>query len=506
MSTGPSDRNAPNIVFIQADQLAARFLGCYGCEVESSPTLDRLAAEGTRLDRCYTTFPICLPNRATMLTGRTPGIHGLIGGQTRLLAEMPTYAHVLGQAGYRIGGFGKFHREGTSSPHPRTLDDLGFHEFTVVEDDKRGPYLDWIRQEHPDYYELALGRLGKCKGHLTPEQEAAREHAREQVFRPLLNRMQYVHMFPSPFPQEIHDTTFITDLGLRFMEGHLAAHADQPFFCQISYVDPHDPYDPPAPYDTMFSAEDMPEPLSMEWREQGPQCLDDFNGLNCKVIREQNPRIFRQARAYYHGSIRFMDDQIARVIQFLEDRGLTENTIVVFTTDHGDMMGDHGCLAKGTPHYDGCVRCPLIVWGGGVVPGSSDRLTCALDFFPTFCDAAGIDTAKLPPLEGKSFAGACRGQGPEDRWEEIAIWSNGSQSVVTDDGWRLTRYLESREGQMFNLREDPDEQQNLYNRPEWAGRRQELLERLVAASVRPYSIPRYRNVVHRPHEYLRDRD
>ena len=208
----------PNIVFIQADQLAARFLGCYGSAIASSPTLDRLADEGRRFDRCYTTWPICLPNRASMLTGRSPVVHGLLGGGTRLLADAPTYATVLAEAGYRVGGFGKFHREGTSSPHPRVLDDIGFHEFMVVEDDKRGPYLDWIRHEHPDYYEMALGRLGKCKGYLSEQEEAARERARAEVFRPLFQQMHYVHMFPSPFPAEVHDSTFITDRGLRFIE------------------------------------------------------------------------------------------------------------------------------------------------------------------------------------------------------------------------------------------------------------------------------------------------
>jgi len=157
--------------------LAARQLHAYGGAVNSSPTLDRLAAQGARFDHCYTTFPMCLPSRATMLTGRTPGIHGHLGGATRLLADDPTYATLLGRAGYRIGGFGKFHREGTGSPHPRVLDDLGFHESVIVEDDKRGPYLDWIRERHPTWYGLALGRLGKCKGHLTPEQEALRERA-----------------------------------------------------------------------------------------------------------------------------------------------------------------------------------------------------------------------------------------------------------------------------------------------------------------------------------------
>lgn len=484
----------PNIVFIQADQLAAKQLHCYGGEVESSPTLDRLAREGMRFDRCYTTYPICLPNRATMLTGRSPVVHGLVSGKCRLHADNPTYAHVLRRAGYHIGGFGKFHREGTSSPHPRVLDDLGFDEFTIVEDDKRGPYLEWIRREHPEYYEMALGRLGKHKGHLTGEQKRLRESAREKVFRPLLNETGYYHMFPSPFPAEIHDTKYITDRGLEFIDAHLESPPDDPFFCQISYVDPHDPYDPPRPYSGMFEPEEMPEPLPQEWREQGPHCLDEVNALNCRVIREENPPVFRRAAALYHGSIRLMDDHIARVTDFLENRGLLENTLVVFTTDHGDMMGDHGFMAKGPVHYDGCIRCPLIVWGAGIETGASDRLVCGLDFFSTFCELAGIETNLLPPVEGKSFARTALGGADEEEWREVAINYAGVQSVVTEDGWRLTRYHDADEGQMMHLREDPDEQHNLYNDPDFAYKRRELLERLIAVSTRPNRIPGYRNL------------
>jgi arylsulfatase A-like enzyme len=240
----------------------------------------------------------------------------------------------------------------------------------------------------------------------------------------------------------------------------------------------------------------MPEPLPAEWMEQGPRCLNDFNALNCKVIREQNPGIFRQALALYHGSVRFMDDQIARIIAFLEARDLARNTLVVFTTDHGDMMGDHGCMAKGAPHYDGCIRAPLIAWGHGVRTGVSDRLTCALDFFPTFCEAAGIEGTALPPLEGMSFAPACRGTA-DAGWPEVAVWYGSSQSVITDDGWRLTRYTEAGEGQMFDLGHDPDEQHNLYGEPAHAAKRQELLERLVKVTARPFRIPRYRNLAQR---------
>jgi arylsulfatase A-like enzyme len=485
----------PNIVFIQADQLAARQLGCYGGGLDSSPTLDRLAGEGMRFDRCYTSFPISLPNRASTLTGRTPGIHGLINGRTRLLDDHPCYAQCLRDVGYRIGGFGKFHREGTSSPHPRRLDDLGFDEALIVEDDKRGPYLDWIQTHHPEWYELALGRLGKCMGMLTPEQRKMREHARETVFRPLFAQEQYVHMFPSPFPAEVHDSTWITDHGIDFMQRHTVAHPDTPFFCQISYVDPHDPYDPPAPYSDLYSADDVPPPLPIEWQSQGPACMDTYNALNCRVIRNENPAIFRRAKALYHGSVRFVDDQIGRIIRHLEESELSGNTVVVFTTDHGDMIGDHGCLAKGFVHYDGSVRCPLIAWGAGVGSGTADSLQCALDFFPTFCDLAGVPSEALPPLEGRSFAPALEaGDNAGTGHQEVAIWYDGVQSVVTDDGWRLTRFLEHGEGQMFHLQADQDEQHNLYASAAHAEVRQCLLERALAAAARPFAIPRYANL------------
>jgi len=482
-----------NILFIQADQLAARQLHCYGGGVESSPTLDRLAREGMRFDRCYTTFPVCLPNRASTLTGRSPGVHGLINGRTVLRDDTPCYAHLLRERGYRVGGFGKFHREGTSSPHPRRLDDLGFDEYVIVEDDKRGPYLEWIRDEHPEYYEMALGRLGKCQGYLTPEQEAMRARARAEVFGPLRRRTKYSHMFPSPFPAEVHDTTWITDLGIEFMDRHLDRHADAPFFCQVSYVDPHDPYDPPGPYAGMYRACDMPEPLPAEWREQGPSCMEEQNRLNCRSIRDEAPERFREAAALYHGSVRFVDDQIARLVAFLEDRGLVESTTVVFTTDHGDMMGDHGLMAKFV-HYDGSVRAPLVAWGAGVAKGACEDLVCALDFFPTFCEWAGVDAERLPPLEGVSFADRARGGESEDAWREIAISSNDMQSVVTDDGWRLTRWLDRDAGQMFHLARDPGEQRNLYDDPAHAAKKTELLERLIGVGLRPYNIPQYRGL------------
>ncbi|MCL5270341.1 MAG: sulfatase-like hydrolase/transferase, partial [bacterium] len=159
----------------------------------------------------------------------------------------------------------------------------------------------------------------------------------------------------------------------------------------MSYVAPHDPYDPPEPYASMFAPESMPAPLPAEWLEQGPKLLEAVldSYLKFRVIYDK-PAAVRKLRSLYHGSLRLIDDQIGRVVRHLRESGLWENTIVVFTTDHGEMMGDHGLIAKGAPHYDTGIRCPLVVAGGPVRQAAPvDRLSCSLDLYPTFCEWAG---------------------------------------------------------------------------------------------------------------------
>ncbi|MCL5270546.1 MAG: sulfatase-like hydrolase/transferase, partial [bacterium] len=144
----------PNIIL--ADQLAASFVGCYGSGVNSTPTLDRLAAEGVRFDRAYAHVPVCAPNRATILTGRSQEIHGVVTNNLNLVHDGPTYADVLQREGYRTGSFGKFHLSPMMYPLPRNFNFLGFDESVPSEDPRLGPWIDWIEREHPEAYEQAL--------------------------------------------------------------------------------------------------------------------------------------------------------------------------------------------------------------------------------------------------------------------------------------------------------------------------------------------------------------
>lgn len=481
-----------NIVFIMADQLAASYIGCYKSTVDSTPALDSMAAEGVRFDRYYCSHPSCSPSRATYLTGRSAAIHGIVNNNYFLPSSIPTYAHVLRHNGYRTGGFGKFHVTPMNLPEP-DLEYLGFDESVVTEDVKWGPWLEWIKNEHPEYYEVALAKCWDPGQRPIDKETLEKFHtAKREILWPIIQKSDWTSMYTSPLPSDLHDTTFITDKGLDFIERHTDEHAGKPFFCHISYVDPHDPYDPPEPYDKMFDPEDMKDPVPARWIEDGNKVFSDRSYIGFDKICDNVP-VIKKLRAMFHGELRFMDDQISRIVEYLKQKNLWDDTIVVFTTDHGDMMGDHQLIAKHTPQFDAGIRCPLIVAGGGIKEGVSEELVSTLDFFPTFCEFAHVDKEKLPPLEGISFADLCYGKVRENSWNEVNVSGIGVETVITKDKWRLSRFLNYDEGQLFDLQNDPDEQNNLYNNPEFSKKRQELLEKLVKLAARPRNHENYRN-------------
>jgi arylsulfatase A-like enzyme len=372
---------------------------------------------------------------------------------------------------------------------------LGFDESVVSEDPKWGPWTDWIKTKHPEHYDEALAMAWPFwPNHPCPDDLARAKRARQDILVPLMRASPWPAMYPSPLPAELHDTTFITDLGLDFIQRHMSQHNDQPFLCHISYVDPHDPYDPPEPYASMFDPDAMPTPLPAEWMDEGFGTLAGAQRFWRFDTVWQKPEVVARLRALYHGSLRLIDDQIGRLVVELRRLGVWDDTILVFTTDHGEMLGDHGLMTKGPNHYDAGIRVPLIVSGGGVVPSVSDRLTSTLDFLPTFCDWAAVPVAERPPLEGRSLASVCAGESEPNPWNGVSVATGTVRSVISKDGWRLTRFVREGKGQLFDLNVDPREQHNLYPDPAHAARRQAMLELLADVESRPARTPQYRNL------------
>lgn len=482
-----------------ADQLPAGFIGCYGSQVNSTPTLDKLAGSGIRFNRCYATATVCAPNRASILTGRSPVIHGVVANNLELTTDNPTYTQVLQSKGYRTGGFGKFHHTSMGLPHPENFKYLGFDETVISEDPKWGDYLEWVKKKSPEHYEEALSM---CWPLPFVDEGLKKENAeaRTKFLETRIRQSEWELMYSSPLPKELHQTTFITDKAIDFISDSISDSPDKPFFCFVSYVDPHDPYDPPAPYDTMFSHDDMTDPLPVSWKEHGNKLLENSQKFwNFDAIADDISAI-KKLRALYHGSIRFVDDQIARIIDFVNKNNIAKDTIIIFTTDHGDMMGDHGLITKGEKFFDKGIRCPLIVAGKDVKPGISERLVCSLDFFPSFCDWADIPKTNRPPLEGKTFVPECHGKACNDAWPEVTIEApyqeggNPIRSIITDDNWRFTIFDIDNTGEMFDLNNDPNEQQNLFYNQDFIEKKLELYERLTRAFMRKHLVPQYRNL------------
>ena len=489
----------PNIIFIMVDQLGAATLNSYGGGVSSTPTLDGWAEEGTRFTRCYASVAVCAPNRATILTGRSLVAHGLTANNLHLDPNTPTYAHALKKAGYRLGGFGKFHQTSMALPLPADMNFLGFDESVPTEDPRLGPWLEWVAEAYPEYYEVALATCWPMP-YLSESKRQQRQKAFDKHLKPLREASPWNLMYPSPLPPEVQQTTWITNLGLDFIERHRLEHPDKPFFCHLSYVDPHDPYDPPEPYAHRFDVGDMPDPLPANWLERAPDALLKKRAFAGFEHIANDSAAIRQLRAYFHGSLKFLDDQFARLEQFLRNAHLSETTLIVFTSDHGELLGDHQLITKGVAHYDAGVRCPLIVRGPSITKGGvSERLTCSLDFFPTFCDWAGL--GRRPPLEGKSFAAEAQGESRQDTWDAVTIQSDhcpdvhsSVQSIVTADNWRLTIFDETTYGELFDLTHDPDEAHNLFFDMDASFIKQNLLQRCVQAFMRPAQVQQYRNL------------
>jgi arylsulfatase len=489
----------PNILFVMVDQLGAATLDLYGGSVPSTPTLKRWAEAGTRFTRCYASVAVCAPNRATILTGRSLVAHGLSANNLELDLSTPTYAHALRAAGYRLGGFGKFHQTTMALPLPDDMSALGFDESVPTEDPRLGPWLTWVEEVHPEHYEAALATCWPMP-YLSAAERERWQRAYDKYLQPLKDASPWPLMYTSPLPVEVQQTSWITDLGLDFMQRHLDEHPEKPFFCHLSYVDPHDPYDPPEPYASMFAPEAMPDPLPAHWLEHPPEALLKKRRFAGFERIAENQEALKQLQAYYHGSLRFIDDQLERLEHFLDDHGLWETTFIVFTSDHGEMLGDHGLITKGVTHYDKGIRCPLIVRGPEVLAGKvSKRLVCSLDFFPTFCDWAKME--RRPLLEGKSFAAACRGDEAEG-WTCVTVESDhcpdvhpSVRSIVTKEGWRLTVFdEEGGYGEMFDLSSDPHEASNLYFDRAWAEKKTALLEQHARAYMQALQVQQHRNL------------
>lgn len=492
----------PNVLIVCVDEMRADHMGCAGNPVVRTPHLDRLATRGTVFSRSYCSNPICMPARATMFTGLLPRDHGLrVNGQA-LRKDLPTLASVLADNGYRTHSAGKLHLTPwvpmVDPPEPdkypeclqywrdeiiqkfpvpyygfQSVDFVGGHPTFIF-----GEYLHWLKDRGGDPADML-------------PQAALRQFSAPQCYGMAL-------------PVELHYNRYIADSTIGLI--HECSASNRPFFAWCSFPDPHLPVAPPEPYFDMYDPKDIPLPVRREGEiGELPEYMQRIAAKELKYqgqafLADVTDDQLREIIALTYGMISHVDDEIGRLMHALDQHGMTENTLVVFVSDHGDMMGDHGFMWKGPYTFQGCSRIPLIVAAPGMVGGITQQgLTSQIDLMPSVLDYCGVpmpgddwrQKAKFEwgqmhdpcPYPGRSWMPLLRS--PDAEIHDSVVIENDNpatgyhiRSLITRTH-RLTIYPRTEDGELFDLVNDPGELFNLWERPESRDLKQRLIEKLL---------------------------
>lgn len=443
-----------NLVIITPDQLRADFLSCYGSDRMLTPNLDRLAGEGILFENCYCAAPLCAPSRISFATSTYVGEHGHRQYWSEISPDVPNLVTCLKKEGYRTGMFGKNHL------------------FTY----DRLPEI---------WDELDEVCLGNYDGH--PE---------------------YRHSFSSftlapdhPF----HITGRLTDELIDF-----CGRQEAPFCAWVNYQDPHPAFTCPPPYDTMFDPAEVQLPAGFE-----ADTLSD-RPIRCAVWRQHSEmelcgeQAMREAIAHYMGQVKYVDDCVGRILDALEEQGLSQNTVVLFFSDHGELLGDYGMTHKLPVFYDNLTKIPAILKAPSNIP---QGVRCAglveeVDLVPTLLDILNIPAPAT--MVGKSWASSLPVEMVQGRDSVLCEAGGGAPTckatipglklvaphIPTSFGpgamlrqgmWKLTMYADDL-CELYNLEKDPQELHNRYNDPACRERREEmtqaLLKRILAVKMR----------------------
>ncbi len=453
------DKSRKNLLMVVCDQLRADYLGCYGHLAIGTKNIDRLAGEGIRFDSCYCAAPLCGPSRISLVTSTYVGEHGHRNYGSTISPDVPNLVTSIKDAGYRTGMFGKNHM------------------FTYSRLNEVWDELDEIC-------------LGNCDDHPA-----------------------YEHSFSSFTMEDDHPyniTGRLTDEAIGFMD-----RSERPFFAMVNYQDPHPAYTCPEPYASMFDPASIELPASYHDRLDQPVRNDVWRVHSEMALCTE--RDMKHAIATYMGQIRYVDDCVGRLYQFLETKKLLDDTIIVFMSDHGELLGSFGMTHKIPVFYEPLVRIPVIMRFpdlGESLPVYTG-LSEEVDLAPTILMALDIDIPAS--MVGKSlYQDIVQGRSPGKASVLVEAGGGGATCAVPVDGlrlkapflptslgpgamvrkgdWKLCQYSDDL-CELFNLAEDPQERHNLYNDTRYADKRWELtlllLNRLLTVKNRDMGYERW---------------
>ncbi len=504
----------PNILLITSDQQHHGTLGAVNDRIKT-PALDRLCAEGLRFDRAYCPNPTCTPTRASLITGTYPSQHGAWSLGTKLFEDVPVVGDRFRRAGYFTSLIGKAHFQPLASEPGMeslecqpTLRDLDFW---------RGFHGPWYGFEHVEVARMHADESHSGQHYALWMEEKGLTNWRD-YFQPWPPdpdhpRCKRRHYWDAPMrtwdlPEEFHYSKWTAERTVAQIER--AVRQDRPFYVWSSFHDPHPPYCIPEPWASMYDPDDM-TPGQLVPGEH------DKNPIHFRMTQEEDPKFremffedqgmhgahshlhdrekLKQDMACYYGMVSLMDQQIGRILDALDRLGVAENTLVVFTTDHGHFLGQHGLIAKAIHHYEDLLRLPFVVRWPGCVPAGqvSQALVSLVDLPPTFLTAAGLEVPGI--MTGVDQLETWGGGAPARTWcicENRHTRTNFHMRSFVTERYKITVYRKSDDGELFDLVEDPGEVNNLWHEPAAAELKGRLLHQFMQATMacEPTPMPR----------------
>jgi len=489
-----------NILFITSDQQRG---DCYGFEGRrvKTPHLNDMAKRGTRFDACITPNLVCQPSRASILTGLLPRTHGVSDNGIDLAADLGErgFAGTMTRAGYRTALIGKAHFVSSQTFTPTGTPEC--RESTAdYGPDWTGPYMGFESVElmiegHNQFPPMAPPHGQQYEAWFHAE---GRGEELLKLYKTRLPPLTDAHQtFNSGLPVAWHNSTWIGDRSIEYFR----THRNQPFCLWASFPDPHNAFDAPEPWCYMHRPEDVDLPVHRTrdferrpwWHRASIEGTPQLANEEMRAIRqtfsrtpEQSETQLRHLIANYYGMISLVDHQVGRMRLALRDLGLLDRTLIVYTSDHGDWLGDHGLVLKGPMPYEGLLRVGLLVEGPGVPAGKvvQDPVS-TLDLPQTFCDYAGLSlgpevhSRSLRPLietdgASRDFAYSEWDLRPSRTGIELQL------RTVRTRRHKLTVDLLTGAGELYDLQEDPHEMENRFEDPAYAVVRRELSDMIAS--------------------------
>ncbi|MFW6309095.1 MAG: sulfatase [bacterium] len=453
--------NKPNILLILTDQLRKDTLGCYGNERVNTPNIDFIAKDGIKFNRCYVANQICMPNRMSIFTGMYPRNHGLWTNGLLLPEEKPTLTSIFKENNYNTASIGKIHfNPYGAEAESGSMESRSYWKNLGDDFNWNGPYWNF------DHVELTIG-------HTSPVAHYGKwfrdNGGTEEMLEQRENGVRNL-------PPELHDSTFVAERTINYIKNN----KEEPFFLVSSFPDPHHPFNPPKECTELYSLEDAHTPIGSyeDLNTRPSHYLKHFKGgwHRKGKIKEQHPDGISSEKEKTriintYAMVDLIDDNIGKIINTLKEENLFEDTIIIFTSDHGELLGDHGLWYKGPFYYEGLINIPLLInFPDSCQIQETDSLISSIDILPTICEYLGFTIPEW--VDGVSHVNHLFNKSQKIRDNCLIEYRNGygkndcaSMALITEN-YKYIRY-QTGEKEFTDLEKDPFEKENMAYKKEY---------------------------------------